>query len=151
MALRQETDVQSPTGSLAPLPDADYFFEPLDEDEGDPDGPTDSTTRPTIRSDRSGSVPIVAYASPSPASTKLPTMSLQTSRMSANNQEKKMHQTSTRIMRTNPDGRPFASVSDPLPAFSRLLERNPDASDRLSFRTGIDTFFRTFTISSQHS
>lgn len=30
-------------------------------------------------------------------------------------QEKKMHQTSTRIMRTNPDGRPFANVSDHTP------------------------------------
>ena len=34
----------------------------------------------------------------------------ETARNENDSTEKKMHQTSTRIMRTNPDGRPFANV-----------------------------------------
>ncbi|CCG83180.1 Developmental regulator FlbA [Taphrina deformans PYCC 5710] len=112
-----------PSGkTILPFMDSSHFYEP-DEDDGGREmaqmtKKVEGLNRPTLNGpSRSDSLPIIKSADSeqmrTPARTSSPANGLRS------NHEKKMHQTSTRIMRTNPDGRPFASDFHDL--FSTLM------------------------------
>lgn len=92
---QREADALVETSQSPPpiLPAAQFFHEPKS-----PLGRASAEVSP-IRSYSLPVVPHVARPDPMPIAKSYNA-----------GQEKKMHQTSTRIMRTNPDGRPFAKV-----------------------------------------
>lgn len=123
----------SPTG----LPSSNFFFEPAD-DSDELNGTALSTAstlvssaeqpektlaslsgkRPGYRSSLSGSSNTMSSMTRPQLSIKRPSQSVQP--LQTGSEEKKMHQTSTRIMRTTPDGRPFARVCTVL-KFSKFV------------------------------
>lgn len=88
-----DSTIGSKQGPPPILPGAEYFHEPASNVDR-----VTSETAPT-RTNSMSAVPLVTRPDPMPATKSYNA-----------GQEKKMHQTSTRIMRTNPDGRPFAKV-----------------------------------------